>query len=303
MPSAPNWKNRRLAARAKRVQARRSGDAPVIAAYGATLPGKADTFIAAYDAAAGFEVAWRKKLNEGRQAINVLDGALRSWLPLLGRDVPGFDASSFSVSSDVPDDLLRSGERLGAYISEHRDGAGAPLAYKDAALAEIELALAAAQTKWAEAEAADAQDQKLLRGVRTSAVTFDTELKAFRRSLQVTFGRSDKDFQKLRAERAARPDEEDDAGAPAPPKPSPPAAQSTRPAPCTSPLAPPSPASAAPAASARPAVSSEPAGLVAAAPQAAQAPNAPDATAAATTSPARRSSRKRSSKKVAAARS
>jgi hypothetical protein len=66
LTASANWKNHRLAARAKRIQARRSGGAPVIAAFGATLPGKADTFVATYDATARFEVTWRKKLNEGR---------------------------------------------------------------------------------------------------------------------------------------------------------------------------------------------------------------------------------------------
>lgn len=312
MPSAPNWKNRRLAARAKRVQARRSGDAPVIAAFGATLPGKADTFITSYDATASFEVTWRKKLSEGRQAIALLGEALGSWQPLIGRDVPAFDASSFTVSSDVPDDMLRNGERMTKYIHEHREDREAPLPYGEVALAEIEPALAAAQTKWAEAEAADAQYQKLLRGVRTSAATFDAELKAFRRSLRVAFGRSDKDFQKLRAERAAQADEEDDAGAPAPSKPSTPPAppksstQAAPSSPSTSPPAQPSPASVVPAApvgpttSAGAVVSSEPTGSVAVVPQASQAPQTP---AVASASPAHRSSRRRSSKNAAAARS
>ena len=54
MSSTSAWKLRRLAPRAKRVQARRAGDAPVLAVFAQTLPVKADAFIIAYDAAAKY---------------------------------------------------------------------------------------------------------------------------------------------------------------------------------------------------------------------------------------------------------
>ena len=69
MATTPAWKLRRLAPRAKRVQARRSADAPVLAAYTTTLPPKADAFVAAYDAAAKYENTWRREMREGKGAV------------------------------------------------------------------------------------------------------------------------------------------------------------------------------------------------------------------------------------------
>src|SRR4051812_18305973 len=79
--NTPLWKLRRLAPRAKRVQARRAADAPAVAAYGPTLLAKADAFIAAYDSAARYETTWRKEMAEGKGAIAALVAAIRAWLP------------------------------------------------------------------------------------------------------------------------------------------------------------------------------------------------------------------------------
>lgn len=61
--------------------------------------------------------------------------------------------------------------------------------------------------------------------MRATGAVFDLELQTFRRSLSNVAGRNDKDFQKLRAERASHNDEEDDPDAPAPPAPVTPAAE------------------------------------------------------------------------------
>jgi hypothetical protein len=79
--------------------------------------------------------------------------------------------------------------------------------------------MAAASKEWSEADAADKQYQDLLARVRSTAEGFDRDLQAFRRTLMTDAGRSDKDFQKLRAERAQVPDEEDDPNAPPAPAP------------------------------------------------------------------------------------
>lgn len=217
MPISPNWKLRRLAPRAKRVQARRSRDAQTIAAYASTLPGKADAFIKAYDGIVKYESTWRRLLREGHRALIRLDEAIHAWLPRLGRDVPGVDIASFAGGLDAPDNLFGHSDRLVTLIEDYRDRRGVPLSYKDVALVELQSALAQAHRKWTEAETADARYQQLLRDMRLTYTAFDAELKAFRRSLCTAFGRSDKDFQKLRMEHATDADEEDDADAPLPP--------------------------------------------------------------------------------------
>jgi hypothetical protein len=217
MPSTPQWKLRRLAPRAKRVQARRAGEATVIAVYGKTLPGKADAFAAAYDTATGYKTAWQKEMAEGKGALGALLKLMRAWSPLLVRDVPGFDSTEYGDQPTVPDDILEDGERLAAFVEDYKDNSGAPLSYQADLMAILGPALAKAQKEWNEAEAADQQYQKLLADARDGAAVFDQELQSFRRTLATHAGRSDKDFQKLRAEKASQQDDQDDVDPHAPP--------------------------------------------------------------------------------------
>jgi hypothetical protein len=141
------------------------------------------------------------------------------WAPLLKRDVPGFDGATFGDQPQVPDDVIEDGERMSEVIDEFRDSKGEPLSYQKPALDRFGPLLQAAAKEWAEAEAVDWKYQQLLAQVRKLADALQTELVAFSRSLLSVVGRSDKDYQKLRAERAGWPDEDDDANAPSPPKP------------------------------------------------------------------------------------
>lgn len=221
MPSAPLWKQRRLAVRAKRVQARRSADSPIIGAYGSTLGPAADAYCDAYDLANQYESTWKRELGEGKGAVAKLLKTMQGWLPLLTRDVPKFDASDFGDQPGVPDDVIEDGTRLRAALETATGKDGLPLSYRDAAVAALTADLAAATKEWTEAEAADAAYQKMLGDVRTTAGAFDEELKAFRRSLVALFGRNDKDFQRLRADKVMQ-DDEDDAPPAEPSPPSPP---------------------------------------------------------------------------------
>jgi hypothetical protein len=212
MASVAYRKLRRLAPRAKRVLARRGGEDPAIAAYGATLGPKADAYIAAYDAGARYEATWKKEMKEGRGAIQGLLKTVRAWVPLVMRDVKGFDGNGFADQPDVPDDVLSDAERLLSVIGE----AGSSLNFFEPSQTAIEQSLQAAIKEWHEAEVADSSYQQLLAKVREAGATFDSELQLFRRTFGSIVGRSDKDFQKLRAERAATADEEDEPSAPPP---------------------------------------------------------------------------------------
>ena len=214
MASTSSRKLRRLGGRVPRILARRAGEAPALLAYKDSLLALATAFNGAYDTAAKYENSWRKEMREGRGAVAALLKSIRGWLPLVVRDVPGFDSSTFGDQPDVPDDVLADGERLVSVIDETTLPGGASLAYKAAAIADLEPVLQAAQKEWQEAEAADSQYQKLLAAVRAAGNAFDTELQLFRRTLSSIAGRQDKDFQKLRSERAAAADEDDDPAAP-----------------------------------------------------------------------------------------
>lgn len=217
MASAPLWKLRRLAPRALRIIDRRKGDAPVLMAYEPTLVPAAGAFMAAYDQAARAQSRRRKEMAEGQSAVQTLSVAARGWMPLLVRDVPGFDGVSLNAAG-VPDDVIEESMRVLGIIGDHVDAAGNALPYKDVAHAELDGKLAAARKELAEAEAADAEYQQALAATRTTSAVFDAELQAFRRTLEAMLGRSDKDYQKLRSQRAAQRDEDDDANAPPPPE-------------------------------------------------------------------------------------
>ncbi len=220
----PHWKLRRLAPRAIRVVKRRATESPVIASFDQSLVPKANAYVASYDKCMKFEAEWKREMNEGRAANAALLKLIQSWAPLLKRDVPGFDSSTFGDQPQVPDDVIEDGERLVSVIEEFRDPKGNPLPYQKAALDGLVPALQAAVKEWSEAEAADSEHQRLLATVREQAEALQGDLIALRRILMVTVGRSNRDFQKLRAERAALPDDEDDPAAPLPPKPLLPAA-------------------------------------------------------------------------------
>jgi hypothetical protein len=93
---------------------------------------------------------------------------------------------------------------------------GKALDYAPVATTTLKDALVAANKECGEAEAADSTYQKLLSDVRATAAVFDLELQTFRCSLSHVAGRTDKDFQKLRTERASQTDKEDAPNAPDP---------------------------------------------------------------------------------------
>jgi hypothetical protein len=215
MPNHPMWKLRRLAPRAKRVLERRKSEAPVLAAYEPKLFPAADLFVAYYDLAAHYKSTWQREMQEGRNAIAVLGNSVRSWVPLVMSDVVNLDTSDFA-DSPVADDVILGAERLLTQVEAHSDAAGNSLSYRDSLVLDIRTRLEAGLKERREAEAADRRFQQTLADARGSADAFEAVLQAFRKSLGLAVGRHDKDYQKLRIQRAAQRDEDDDPGAPVP---------------------------------------------------------------------------------------
>ncbi len=206
MPSSPNWKLRRLADRTLRVHQRKSAGTPALAAFTDTLIPKTQAFIAAYDAARNSEANWKKEMKEGKGAVSNLVRLMRGWLPSFTRDIPGFSPSDFADRPDVPDDVLADATRL---LEAGAQNGAPPKAWQASFDAEFTPAFNAAVKEWHEAEAKDAGYQQLLKTSREAAALFDAELQLFRVSLAAMVGTHDKDYQKLRAEKAATKDEED----------------------------------------------------------------------------------------------
>lgn len=222
MSDVPSWKLRRLASRSLRVLERRGQEASALKAFELSLKPKAEAFISAYDTGAKIVFSWRKEMDEGKNAAALLLQQIRTWNPVLQGVVPGFDPKGIGDSPDVPDDILADGETLLGVAMDHKDEQGNALPF----LAEIQnslgSALSAAEKEWSEAEAADKSYQEALALIRNTGDAFQAQLVLFRRVFAAVFGRSDKDYQKLRAERASTADKDDDvpADAPAPALPS-----------------------------------------------------------------------------------
>lgn len=213
--ASSSWQRlRRLAPRVLRVIERRQAGSPVIRAYASTLGAKVNAYVAAYDQAMRYRGNWQKEMAEGRGAVGHLVKVLRGWLPLLQRDVPGFDSSAYADHPNVPDDVIEDGSRLHDVIMDFVHADGSALAYKEDCLSQLDSALAAALKEWGEADAADKAYQDVLARVRATGDELDRELQGFRRTLLNEVGRRDKDYQKLRAERAHVADADDDPNGP-----------------------------------------------------------------------------------------
>jgi len=171
-------------------------------------------FNAAYDASANYKSTFQSEMAEGKSAISELSKTIRAWLPVLARDIPSFDSSDFNANPAIPDDVLNEAERLCEIIETvtARDTTAIP--YAAALLSALDTEVPT--RGWAEAEAADSTYQKMMAEVRSTADAFDSELQLYRRTLLAVLGRSDRDYQKLRATKAAAADADDDPSAPPP---------------------------------------------------------------------------------------
>lgn len=223
MASSTLWKLRRLAPRALRVLDRHKAKSPAIAAFTDKMVPTAEAFIAAYDETGRYEPTWRKEMDEGRGAVKEVLITMRSWLPLVQRDILGFNSASFGDCPTVPDDIIEDGSRLFDLVNDYHNVQGQPLPYQKACCETLEVVLKNATKEVTEAEVADKKYQELMAQVRQTAAVFDMNLQAFRKTLAVITGRNDKDYQKLRAQKAEIADAEDDPNAPAAPMPVPPA--------------------------------------------------------------------------------
>jgi hypothetical protein len=210
-----HWKTRRLATRAKKVVARHASK-PAIAAFDPILTMKADAFIETYDAAARNEAHWRRELHQGRDAMGDLEATMSSWKPHIARERPGFDLTTIGDRPTVPEDLIQDAIALADELDAIRSADGTTPPWATAAATTLRQKAELAEREADEAAQADATRNEQLATVRANKAAFDAELSLLRETLRALLGRSHPDFQKLRAEKASAPDEEDDPNAPQP---------------------------------------------------------------------------------------
>jgi hypothetical protein len=221
MEAPAYWKLRRLAPRALRVLARHRGASQSIAAHEAPLKAQAQAFVLAYDAAL--------QAGPPGPAAAALAAALRAWLPILCRDVDGFDSTDFGGRPEVPDDVADEARRLVDRVRGYQDVHGAPLGYAWSCASALNAAADRTDAERRDREAADGNLAALLAKVRTSGEALEKELSAVRRTLSARLGRQHADFVKLRPQRGQQRDEDDDPSAPSAPAPVSPAAPGAAP--------------------------------------------------------------------------
>jgi hypothetical protein len=200
------WKLRRFGGRALRVVERHKAESTAIAAHEARLAPKTKAFAAAYDELVRLRSATA-------DAVRALHATVRAWLPLAQRDVAGVISAEFGGRPEIADDVIADARDL---LEQVKAAAGSVSVYQATCVGELERGIEAATKATRDAEAADARFGGLLQRLRQAAGELETELQAVRATLSARLGRRDKDLQKMRPHAVCEPDEDDEAGAPAP---------------------------------------------------------------------------------------
>jgi hypothetical protein len=87
-----------------RIIKRRAGSWPALAAHLSTMGPQGEAYMAAYERVVKYAMTRKKELEEGKTASKALLKEIRGWVPLLLRDIPGFDPSVCGDRPEVPDD-------------------------------------------------------------------------------------------------------------------------------------------------------------------------------------------------------
>lgn len=209
------WRLRRIGPRAAEVAARYADQREVAERAAGMLP-TLTAFVRAYDDVRRSDVPWtRDSEGGGRQAAYQLVVAARMWLPLIVRDVAGVDRSNY-LDSVISDDVAADVERLISLLRDRRGAEGDGLPYREEAITQLDLALHAAQLKWAQAEVTDSTYAGRMSELRRRARDFRSQLETFTDRIAFTLDHTNPDYLRLLLSRAWHFDAADDSNAPQP---------------------------------------------------------------------------------------
>lgn len=208
------WRLRRIAPRAAHIAQCYAQQAQVTARASTLLPALA-AFVQAYDDVRHGDIPWAHTVENGRQAAYELIVAARMWLPLLVRDVAGVDRANY-LDSSISDDIVEDVDHLVMLLRESRGAEGDILPYRDHAIEQIDRKFRAAQRKWMEAEAVDAEYAARMQNLRARALEFRAQLEGFTLTIAFVLGYTSPDYLRLLPSRASHLDSSDDRLAPRP---------------------------------------------------------------------------------------
>ncbi len=212
MSTEPQWKNRRLAARALRVVARTHSLDRTLESYLHTLVPAAEAFIESYDQVRVAEKTRRQALSEAKAVVQTLTHAVRAWAGQVSAMelVEGFSAREYADNPGVPDDVINGANALLVILAGLDQFNEATVPFLRLAVEDIEEKLAFAREAWTRAEAARAKFQLLVESNRAAERKFNVLLVAFRKSLAATVGTASPEYQSLRARKVSRGEKDHD---------------------------------------------------------------------------------------------
>lgn len=203
MPRQPQWKSRRLAARALRVIERVKDRDPTLGAFDLVLRPTAEAFIAAYEAR---DIAVRNRASAvlaATAAVQALSSAVRTWARLLSSIDEGLRVSSHEILSrpSVGEDVIADAFSVLEMVEDHRERKGAYEDIVPVMRADLEARIRQAEAATQAREARHMETSDLMLETRQLAQRFVVQLSAFRAALASTVGTSSPDYQRLRPHR------------------------------------------------------------------------------------------------------
>ena len=206
MPTNPHWKLRRLADRALRVYERTQHIHPTIAAYSHTLVPLAQAFIESYDSLRVLGQRRATERAEGLEATETLAKTTRGWALQIEAlaIIEGFTVRDVAGKSTVPDDVLNDTRAFLRMIDEHLEVNPETIPFLDLMRSSIEPMLETASREWSEAEHARGAHSLAVVQNREAAAKLAPCLASFRRTLAQVLGRTNAEYQSLRANKVSR---------------------------------------------------------------------------------------------------
>jgi len=197
-------KLRVLCERALRIYERHEQSDLVISTFGSTLVPAAQAYIQAYDDSRMHIATRNADMEAGHRVIDMLHGRIRTWIPVLSRDISGLSLGEMLARTDSPDHVIGDAQRLLSTV-EAKKGS---LLYAEKFLSDIGEALSIAREDWSVARTAIVEQQGLYKQVRELGAKASSELVAFRRVLRSVIGSSHHDYQSLRRTRIKQASDE-----------------------------------------------------------------------------------------------
>jgi hypothetical protein len=199
----------RLAPRSIAVLELHKDKEPAIAIFEETLPPAANLVIELSAALRTYASTKDIEHTEGKTSVSSLMRKTRAWACIVDKWLGSPPLKQLGSRPEVPEDVIHDAVDLLGVV-ERRIGEGMPEpSFFVVMKADLEPAIEAARVESKQAASTHTAYQELQAQLRRACEAFNDELVAFRRTLAALLGTNHRDYQRLRASRISRDDEED----------------------------------------------------------------------------------------------